>query len=87
MTTMMGNLSAALKADQIEQEREAKSSTARRVPVDYTRLARAALQAIREPDDVRRLLAQLRGNGTLDWEADDGQTWTVLIDAILSEEA
>ena len=47
--------------------------------------ARAALQAIREPDEVRHLLGQLRGNGNLDWEADDGQTWTVLIDAILSE--
>jgi len=74
MTTMLDKMAEAIGSQMAEDDN------------DNIDIARAALQAIREPDDVRRLLGQLRGNGTLDREADDGQTWTVLVDAILSEE-
>tara|TARA_R110000868_G_scaffold257432_5_gene514560 strand:- start:1918 stop:2196 length:279 start_codon:yes stop_codon:yes gene_type:complete len=44
----LDDVAAALKADLVEQEREAKNTRARRVPIDYTRLARAGLLAIRD---------------------------------------
>ena len=52
MTTMLDDLTVALKAELVRQERKAKQGpSGRAVPVDYTSLARAALQAIREPSD------------------------------------
>lgn len=51
----------------------------------FESLARAALQAIREPETGAKILARLRTDGTLDYEADDGATWTAIITAILEE--
>jgi hypothetical protein len=88
MTTMLDDLTVALKAELVRQERKAKQGpSGRSVPIDYTSLARAALQAIREVDERSSVFYD--GLSAMGGYNDSGpvEPWQAMIDAILEEKA
>jgi hypothetical protein len=82
MTTMMERVALALaNTDRADAGLNALADADQLISLDhYTQRARAALTAIREPDDAMLLSAKSLP------DADAYEAWTAIIDAILTEE-